>query len=60
MDAFRREGTGGWRRLPKRLGAVSVSYKCHGHGLGALEEGGGGGVGTRPWWLALVACGGAY
>ena len=22
--------------------------------------GGGGGVGTRPWWLALLACGGAY
>ena len=21
--------TGGWRRLPKRLGAVSVGYKCH-------------------------------
>ena len=21
---------------------------------------GGGGVGTRPWWLALLACGGAY
>ena len=23
-------------------------------------SGGGGGVGTRPWWLALLACGGAY
>ena len=23
-------------------------------------KGGGGGVGTRPWWLALFACGGAY
>ena len=22
-------------------------------------SGGGGGVGTRPWWLALLACGGA-
>ena len=21
--------TGGWRRLPKRLGAVIVGYKCH-------------------------------
>ena len=21
---------------------------------------GGGGFGTRPWWLALLACGGAY
>ena len=21
---------------------------------------GGGWVGTRPWWLALLACGGAY
>ena len=21
---------------------------------------GGGGVGTRPWWLALLTCGGAY
>ena len=20
---------GGWRRLPKRLGAVTVGYKCH-------------------------------
>ena len=25
---------------------------------GPFEEGGG--VGTRPWWLALLACGGAY
>ena len=24
------------------------------------EAEGGGGVGTRPWWLALLACGGAY
>ena len=24
------------------------------------RRGGGGGVGTRPWWLALLACGGAY
>ena len=23
-------------------------------------QGRGGGVGTRPWWLALLACGGAY
>ena len=21
--------TGGWRRLPKRVGAVTVGYKCH-------------------------------
>ena len=21
--------TGGWRRLPERLGAVTVGYKCH-------------------------------
>ena len=26
----------------------------------SLDGGGGGGVGTRPWWLALLACGGAY
>ena len=25
-----------------------------------LDDPGGGGVGTRPWWLALLACGGAY
>ena len=24
----RRGSTGGWRRLPKRLGAVTVGYKC--------------------------------
>ena len=27
---------------------------------GHFGPGGGGGVGTRPWWLALLACGGAY
>ena len=27
---------------------------------GFFGEAGGGGVGTRPWWLALLACGGAY
>ena len=32
-----------------------------GVGVGGLgPRGGGGGVGTRPWWLALLACGGAY
>ena len=25
-----------------------------------MPQGVGGGVGTRPWWLALLACGGAY
>ena len=25
-----------------------------------IRRGGGGGVGTRPWWFALLACGGAY
>ena len=25
-----------------------------------VRRGRGGGVGTRPWWLALLACGGAY
>ena len=25
-----------------------------------VERAGGGGVGTRPWWLALLACGSAY
>ena len=28
------------------------------HSVAHLGEGGG--VGTRPWWLALLACGGAY
>ena len=28
--------------------------------LNIALRGGGGGVGTRPWWLALLACGGAY
>ena len=27
---------------------------------GEWGPGGGGGFGTRPWWLALLACGGAY
>ena len=45
--------SGGWRRLPKRLGAVAVGYMplklalgvrgtVAGHRLGALEWGGGG------------------
>ena len=29
-------------------------------GPNSVSHGGGGGVGTRPWWLALLACGGAY
>ena len=29
--------------------------RCH-----CVTPRGGGGVGTRPWWLALLACGGAY
>jgi hypothetical protein len=35
QGCIRREGTSeggprsGWRRLPKRLGAVTVGYKCH-------------------------------
>ena len=29
-DALEGKGPrGGWRRLPKRLGAVTVGYKCH-------------------------------
>ena len=28
--------------------------------VGPVPPQGGGGVGTRPWWLALLACGGAY
>ena len=31
-----------------------------GGGSGGLWHKGGGGFGTRPWWLALLACGGAY
>ena len=28
-DGPRGSLTGGWRRLPKRLDAVTVGYKCH-------------------------------
>ena len=28
-EAAQGRSTGGWRRLPKRLGAVTVGYKCH-------------------------------
>ena len=31
----------------------------YGHSNTSLR-GGGGRVGTKPWWLALLACGGAY
>ena len=31
-----------------------------GAGRGLASTGGGGGDGTRPWGLALLACGGAY
>ena len=37
-------------------GGGGLSRKC----LAAALARGGGGVGTRPWWLALIACGGAY
>ena len=58
----------GWGRLLSVLSvtnAVEAGTWRHGdragQRLGALEGvRGGGGVGTRPWWLALVACGGAY
>ena len=45
------------------LGTCPKSQQCHRSGeCHALRHrgGGGGGVGTRPWWLVLLACGGAY
>ena len=55
------------RRRPEH--ALGVSSRTTARGEGVLLEcprpaglwwSGGGGVGTRPWWLALLACGGAY
>ena len=37
--------------------AVQFSWKSR---QATRQQGGGGGDGTRPWWLALLACGGAY
>ena len=42
--------TGGWRRLPKRLGAATVGYRGGGGGAG----GGGGGARVTPSAWALV------
>ena len=46
-----------WQR--GREGGVS---RCAGRGARSTqgEDTWGGGVGTRPWWLPLLACGGAY
>ena len=56
---------GGWRRLPKRLGSFAIAIEAGtwregDSGWAQAERPGGGGFGTRPWWLALLACGGAY
>ena len=50
--------------LEKAMGLVYAGLCCQGHVTeqsgtrGNKEKRGGGG--TRPWWLALLACGGAY
>ena len=46
---------GGWA-----VGGRGVGGSARGGGAGGCGGGGGEGVGTRPWWLALLACGGAY
>ena len=43
---------GGSAAVPRQCAMCAVA--------GPVGEGRGGGVGTRPWWLALLACGGAY
>ena len=40
--------------------ALRLRLLSSGGGLWGGCIAGGGGVGTRPWWLALLACGGAY
>ena len=45
--------------LHARNNGLVVHRLGWGAGSKELREGGGG-VGTRPWWLALLACGGAY
>ena len=43
--------------------APEKMFDWPGRQFGPIFWGGGvqgGGVGTRPWWLALLACGGAY
>ena len=49
-------------RVPKVAHLNNSVCKCHVFPLRNLGPGraGGGWVGTRPWWLALVGCGGAY
>ena len=44
-------------RLKQGCGGSIKHYQHPGHGVALLGEGG---VSTRPWWLALLACGGAY
>ena len=46
------------REMREATTALDKSAPCQA-GLTARGAGGGG-VGTRPWWLALLACGGAY
>ena len=55
-------GGGGWLGLG--MGVVGVVW-CTPRVTGLYISmgtwlGGGGGVGTRPWWSVLLACGGAY
>ena len=43
---------------PHAIYPTNIYRQCD--GCPVRPGGGGGGVGTRPWWLALLACGGAY
>ena len=54
--------TPGWGVLTTTRNVnVTQGHEGGGGGEGGLEGAGrGGGAGTRPWWLALYACGGAY
>ena len=53
------KGPGSFRTAQrcKRAVAIPVWYALQGSVCSASDSGG---VGTRPWWLALLACGGAY
>ena len=47
-------------RAPHYCGHPHCRGHPHASGGGGIHSAGGGGFGTRPWWLALLACGGAY